>query len=612
MPPPQQQLSLDVANGGADTAIKYTSLVALMGRVQALLAPSVDKSFGLRAELSAGDERSGAFYGELTQSESGRVIAKMRCVIWSQDLRRIRMRFAREGLELSLQRGTVIGVQCVLQFHPVHGLCVRVVDMDPAFVVGELELRRRRTLAALEREGLLGRNASLPVPLVPQRVVLITSSQGAAYQDFVRTLHERRARVRVLLANATMQGHETEPSVLRALKVAEQLAPDIVIVIRGGGSKIDLGWLDSEAIARRIATFARPVWTGIGHETDRSVLDAVANEAFRTPTAVAEALTARIEGVSERLEELGARLRETFERAHRAEREALQRQATRVTQVPSQRLAQCVHAVELSRHQLQRNAQVRLTHARGSWTACSRAMHQTSQQRLGVLQRALQSLHHGWSATTQRAVERRRTAFEATRQRLEPRRALDRVATERLRLSQQRDAMARGSTALLAKQHATLAVAATALRTKLEARLASARLTLAPHTHVLRRALEARLRSCSALVSATTAKLRHMALRALERRQEAFVRVRSGLVAGRTLVPVELARTALQQRSLLVRAHDPRSALARGFSLTYSASGQLVRSVRELAPGDVTSTLFADGRAVATVHEIREGEPADE
>lgn len=102
-----------------------------MQRVQAVLEPAVDRSFGLRAELSAADERDGVFYGELSESDlQGRVIAKLRCVIWSQDLRRIRGRFAREGLELSLHRGTVIGVQCVLQFHPVHGLCVRRSHSD--------------------------------------------------------------------------------------------------------------------------------------------------------------------------------------------------------------------------------------------------------------------------------------------------------------------------------------------------------------------------------------------------------------------------------------------------------------------------------------------------
>ncbi len=577
-----------------------------MQRVQALLEPTVDKSFALRAELSSADQRGGMFYGELTESEGGKVIAKLRCVIWSQDLRRIRARFAREGLELTLERGTVIGVQCVLQFHPVHGMCVRVLDMDPAFVVGELELRRRRTLAKLEAEGLFGRNTALPVPLIVNRVVLITSAQSAAYQDFVRTLHERGTRVRVWLADATMQGPETESSVLRALKVAEQLAPDLVIVIRGGGSKTDLSWLDSEAIARRIATFGRPVWTGIGHETDRSVLDSVSGQAFRTPTAVAEALAARLERVGTRLDEMGTRLRDAFSQAVRSERDQLKQRATRLTQVPSQRIAQRQLSLETSRHQLQRHAQAQLSRARADWTACGQTMHQVSQARLSVAQRALQSQRDGWQAAARRGVERRRLALDVTALRVEPRKLIERLSAERLRVSQQQDALHRASTALLAKTRAPVAVAATALRTRLDGRVASARLALAPHAHLLRRALEARLSSAMTRVSAVQVNLRHLSLRTLERRQEALVQVRGRLSIDSVQVRIAREQAGLVQRAFLVRAHDPRRALARGFSLTYSASGQLVRSTRELAAGDVITTHFADGHAVATVREKEE------
>jgi exodeoxyribonuclease VII large subunit len=115
-----------------------------------------------------------------------------------------------------------------------------------------------------------------------------------------------------LLADATVQGLKTKESVINALDVLENLSVDLVIIARGGGSKTDLFYLDNELIARRIAAYKYPVWTGIGHEIDMSILDHVANRYFKTPTAVAEDIVARYVEMKRHLEEGKNMLRATW------------------------------------------------------------------------------------------------------------------------------------------------------------------------------------------------------------------------------------------------------------------------------------------------------------
>jgi exodeoxyribonuclease VII large subunit len=121
------------------------------------------------------------------------------------------------------------------------------------------------------------------------------------------------------MADALMQGNQTERSVLHALDILEKLKVELVIIIRGGGSKTDLFYLDNEAIARKIAGYKLPVWSGIGHEIDTSVLDHVANKYFKTPTAVAEEIIARYVDMNRHLEEAKSRFQSTW--TYRLDRE---------------------------------------------------------------------------------------------------------------------------------------------------------------------------------------------------------------------------------------------------------------------------------------------------
>lgn len=614
-------------------APSYTSLSRVQARLTAILSRALDRAFWLRAELASVDERNGALYAELVETDgrSGKVLAKMRCNIWSTDLSRIRRRFETAGIELSLQPGNVVGLQCVVSFHPVYGLSLRGLDMDPAFVLGELELRRRRILANLEREGLLAINATRRLPLLPNRILLITSSSGAAFHDFVEAL-SGRCGVQILLADSIMQGPKTEEAVLRALGLVERLKVDLVVLIRGGGSKLDLGSLDSEAVARRIAGLSVPVWTGIGHETDSSVLDAVSAQAFRTPTAVAEALAQRFERVAARLAEAEGRLRAAVDSARSVQRQRLERAelslrggTRKLLDLRRAQLTREVHRTRLGvdrrvgearaacaahGHKLVRSSQLRMAAERGAVEL------RTAQLRRGVPQRLaaarIQLAPHAGRIRAScdarlAAAETRVLAMSGQLHRCAAR-ALqlraDAMLAARARLSQPR------VQAQLHWRQTQLAERARALRAAVTALLGTTRARLEVQPPRLHRVLDVRARPAVARLELARMRLVSSAGGQLRQRAEALLQVRARLSPQRVRDRCEREREALAAGQRILRAHDPRRALERGFSLTYAQSGKLVRSVKDVSAGETITTHLSDGEVAATVVKSQE-EPDD-
>ena len=178
---------------------------------------------------------------------------------------------------------------------PYGKLQAQILDIDPVYTLGELALTKSAILKRLALEGLLEKNKALTLADVPIRVGLITGEGTAAYKDFTTKLAESPFAFKVKAAYAKMQGADTEPTVLAALEeLAKDSELDVVCIIRGGGSKTDLNFFDSEALCRAVANFPRPVFTGIGHEIDRSLLDEVAYQSCITPTDTAKRLIDRV------------------------------------------------------------------------------------------------------------------------------------------------------------------------------------------------------------------------------------------------------------------------------------------------------------------------------
>lgn len=200
-------------------------------------------------------------------------------------------------------------LECKVDFYAKFGkLSLKVVGVDPNFALGRLEARRRATLAFLEAEGLLGRNAQIAWPELPLRVGLITSPGSAAEHDFRTGLESSPWRFTINLVGAKMQGAQLQAEVIAALAQQVTAGVDVVVITRGGGSRADLSWFDQQDLAAEIARCPLPVVTAIGHEIDRSIADMVAAVSCKTPTAAAEFLVARIEVAAGRVAEATTRL----------------------------------------------------------------------------------------------------------------------------------------------------------------------------------------------------------------------------------------------------------------------------------------------------------------
>ncbi len=316
----------------------FYPLSAITKRIGTLLQPAITTKFWVKAEISSGRERGGAFYCDLTESDHGKIIAKIPCTIWQRELTCIRSLFKENGMEFNPTDGMTIGFLCTVQYSSQYGLSLKVIDADPMIAMGAMELKKREIIARIQQEGLFLKNKELQTPLLPQRIGLITSAGSAACNDIIKTLADSGFGFKVYLADSMMQGEQTEKSVLLAIDTLCAIRTEIIIIARGGGSKMDLYFLDNENIARRIASCRIPVWTGIGHEIDTSVLDYVAGKSFKTPTALAEDLVARHVQMKRQLEESGSTLKSVWAYRLEKQQEFIEKAFTKIQQAPKKRI----------------------------------------------------------------------------------------------------------------------------------------------------------------------------------------------------------------------------------------------------------------------------------
>ncbi|MFW6246349.1 MAG: exodeoxyribonuclease VII large subunit [Tangfeifania sp.] len=260
------------------------------------------------AEISEMKEnRSGHCYLELIEKKEDIIIARARATIWSYTYRMLKPYFETSTGQLFTQ-GLKILVQVQVEYHPAYGLSLNIKDIDPAYTVGDLALQRKEIIERLQREGVFDMNKELVLPLVPQKIAVISSKTAAGYQDFMNQLETNPLGVRFYthLFEAYMQGAEAVPSIISALERIFQYEDffDAVAIIRGGGATADLSCFDNYELAFNVTQFPLPVITGIGHEKDDTITDMVAHTRMKTPTAVAEFFINGIEIFYDRLKNL--------------------------------------------------------------------------------------------------------------------------------------------------------------------------------------------------------------------------------------------------------------------------------------------------------------------
>lgn len=220
--------------------------------------------------------------------------ASVTAIIWKRDRQKILNRFGETGS--SLEDGLQVRVKIRVDLYVANGSYQVVVeDIDPSYTLGEIARRRERILAEIEKKGLTEKNRSLPWPELPLRVGVITSPGSDAWKDLIDELSSSGFAFDVELYGVHVQGERTEREVLAALSHFEQRSAefDVVLLIRGGGSRSDLLAFDTSSLALAVAQHPLKIVIGIGHQADRSVLDEIAHSE-KTPTAAGQELVQRV------------------------------------------------------------------------------------------------------------------------------------------------------------------------------------------------------------------------------------------------------------------------------------------------------------------------------
>lgn len=282
---------------GNESPRAFVTLYELNTMVRVRLAAAMKPSYWLAAEVSELRVASnGHCYLEFVEADAngGGRMAKARGNIWRDTYNRLAARFEHvTGARLAA--GMKVLVEVSVTFHELYGFSLNVLDIDPAYTLGDAERRRREILRQLDDDGVLHLNKELLLPRPLWRIAVVSAAGAAGYGDFLNQLEQTEFRFKVRLFPAVLQGEKTERSVIAALDaIAEEAdAWDAVAIIRGGGAVSDLSSFDTYLLAANVALFPLPVLSGIGHERDDTVVDAVAHTRLKTPTAVAAFLIDR-------------------------------------------------------------------------------------------------------------------------------------------------------------------------------------------------------------------------------------------------------------------------------------------------------------------------------
>ena len=236
---------------------------------------------------------------------------------------------------------------------------------------GEISLQYEQLKRRLEAEGLFDAAHKRPIPKFPEKICLVTSPPGAALQDIRNVLHRRYPLARVQLCPTMVQGAEAASDIVRALAVADAMRPDVILLARGGGSIEDLYVFNDESVARAIYALHTPVITGIGHETDFTIADFVADLRAPTPSAAAELAVPDQQTLLFDLVQAENRLESALAIRLNAAAEVLLDAKARLQDVLFRRLESSMQALSSAEASLRAAMQTRLAAARHSLQLCA-------------------------------------------------------------------------------------------------------------------------------------------------------------------------------------------------------------------------------------------------
>ncbi|WP_256657396.1 exodeoxyribonuclease VII large subunit [Pseudomonas sp. 2FE] len=276
----------------AEVAEQHLTLSTYLTQVQRAIRAAVPDSSWVVAELSDFKRRpNGHCYMDILESRDGSEVAKARCTMFANVAGKVLAEWQRVTGGLP-QAGMNVLLKVRAEFSPQYGFSLMVTGIDPSYTLGDMEAKVQQIIASLKERGWFDLQKGLPSPGGFWRVAVVAPHEAAGLADFRRDAEvmDQAGVCGFEYFGATFQGRDASESLRSALRAVherhQQEAFDAVCIIRGGGAKADLAWLNDANVAAWVCRLPVPVFCGIGHEIDECVLDLVANRRFDTPSKV--------------------------------------------------------------------------------------------------------------------------------------------------------------------------------------------------------------------------------------------------------------------------------------------------------------------------------------
>jgi exodeoxyribonuclease VII large subunit len=411
----QPAFDLDIddgnGNGSGSGSIEHTySVGELADAVNAALKNRFGDGIWVRGEIQGYSERGPHAYFRIVEaSDNGKAVLDVSLFANI----RVRLRPLLQKHRLQLAEGMKVRVFGSLDFYAPSGrMSLKMSGIDPRYTLGEMALQRDEIVRRLVASGDYDANRRRPLALVPLRVGVITSVGSAAWHDFTHQLEHSGFGFSLHVVDVRVQGELAAEMVTDAINELSRHEIDVLVIVRGGGSRSELAVFDTESIALAIAACPVPVFTGIGHEIDRSVADEVAHSALKTPTACAAALIDRVHAFSQNIEmawatiasraarnieQAGVGLLDTARRIEQRTIAAVERGDQRLTDRSHRVAISCARALDTAETQLE-NASARVGRRALQFAAHELQTLTQIEARVRLLD-PVHTLARGWSLT---------------------------------------------------------------------------------------------------------------------------------------------------------------------------------------------------------------------
>lgn len=296
-----------------NSAVRLSEYLAA---VQAVVRFSFEEATWVKAEIRSMSSKAGHYYFELAEKDQGtdKTIATCRATLWKSHAPRVIQQFkAESGIDLARDLNVLVKVKA--SFNPQYGFSLSIEDLDSSYTLGDLAQKYQDVLQRLTDAELIDLNRRLPAPFDINQVLVIAPENAAGLGDFQKDA-DRLVQYGVCkfsYAHATFQGLTAASSIQSAVQDSltrylqqHQKMPDLLVIIRGGGAVNDLAYLNDYALAAFLCILNVPIWVGIGHERDRTLLDEIAHRSFDTPSKV-------IAGIRQHIQQVTAQAQQNFE-----------------------------------------------------------------------------------------------------------------------------------------------------------------------------------------------------------------------------------------------------------------------------------------------------------